>query len=195
MNICQELNFQCEGYVLHYGQIVQNCSLRQVWDELKASCDFSKARERVDHYNLQNRWRKRGIAMIPTKFGISFTTKFMNQVTKKLQNTLLSAFLDHYLALINSFGVLSSSKIVQGHLSLSTKFFLINFGCLGWPCWWNNYLVTIINIFCEFVHTKQVHYPLSISILEFNILLHTTFLFLLSQIIYCIGWCSRTSVL
>lgn len=26
-----------------------------------------------------NRWRKRGIAVIPTKFGINFTAKFMNQ--------------------------------------------------------------------------------------------------------------------
>ncbi|XP_073104161.1 xanthine dehydrogenase isoform X2 [Elaeis guineensis] len=81
----RELNFQSEGYVLHYGQLLENCTLRQVWDELKASCDFSKARERVDHYNLQNRWRKRGIAMIPTKFGISFTTKFMNQAGALVQ--------------------------------------------------------------------------------------------------------------
>lgn len=81
----REHNFQSEGYVLHYGQVVQNCTLRQVWDELKASCDFFKARERVDHYNLQNRWRKRGVAMIPTKFGISFTTKFMNQAGALVQ--------------------------------------------------------------------------------------------------------------
>jgi len=34
----------------------------------------------VDAYNSGNRWRKRGIAITPTKFGISFTTKFLNQV-------------------------------------------------------------------------------------------------------------------
>lgn len=26
-----------------------------------------------------HRWRKRGLAAVPTKFGISFTTKFLNQ--------------------------------------------------------------------------------------------------------------------
>lgn len=26
-----------------------------------------------------HRWRKRGLAVVPTKFGISFTTKFLNQ--------------------------------------------------------------------------------------------------------------------
>lgn len=30
----------------------------------------------------QNRWKKRGIAIIPTKFGISFTVPFLNQVGK-----------------------------------------------------------------------------------------------------------------
>jgi xanthine dehydrogenase/oxidase len=33
----------------------------------------------IKEFNRQNRWRKRGMAMIPTKFGISFTAKFMNQ--------------------------------------------------------------------------------------------------------------------
>ena len=33
----------------------------------------------MDDFNKANRWRKRGLAVIPTKFGISFTTKFLNQ--------------------------------------------------------------------------------------------------------------------
>lgn len=67
--------------MLHYGQLLQNCTIRSVWDELKASCDFVEARKAVSGFNNNNRWRKRGIAMVPTKFGISFTTKFMNQVS------------------------------------------------------------------------------------------------------------------
>ena len=31
-------------------------------------------------FNEKSRFRKRGIAVTPTKFGISFTTKFLNQV-------------------------------------------------------------------------------------------------------------------
>lgn len=30
-------------------------------------------------YQQANRWRKRGLSLVPTKFGISFTAKFMNQ--------------------------------------------------------------------------------------------------------------------
>ncbi|XP_027342141.1 xanthine dehydrogenase 1-like isoform X3 [Abrus precatorius] len=75
----REINFQGEGSVLHYGQSLQYCTLAPLWNELKLSCDFAKAREEVDQFNGHNRWRKRGIAMVPTKFGISFTTKLMNQ--------------------------------------------------------------------------------------------------------------------
>lgn len=76
----QEINFQGEGSILHYGQQLEHCTLAPLWNELKLSCEFSKARDEVRQYNTRNRWRKRGVAMIPTKFGISFTLKLMNQV-------------------------------------------------------------------------------------------------------------------
>ncbi|XP_070675278.1 xanthine dehydrogenase 1-like isoform X2 [Malus domestica] len=75
----KEINFQGEGSILHYGQQLKHCTLGPVWNQLKLSCDFSKARYEVDQFNIQNRWRKRGIAMVPTKFGIAFTLKLMNQ--------------------------------------------------------------------------------------------------------------------
>ncbi|ONK76222.1 uncharacterized protein A4U43_C03F25280 [Asparagus officinalis] len=81
----REINFHHEGHILHYGQKIKNCTLSQVWGELRSSCDFPKCRETVDHFNHQNRWRKRGVAMIPTKFGISFTTKHMNQAGALVQ--------------------------------------------------------------------------------------------------------------
>lgn len=80
----QELNFQNEGCMLHYGQVLQSCTVSQLWDQLKQSCSFERARENVNMFNLHNRWRKRGVAMVPTKFGISFTTKFLNQVMDSL---------------------------------------------------------------------------------------------------------------
>lgn len=81
----KELNFHKEGYVTHYGQQLMNCTLSQVWDELKASCDFPKALAAVNEFNARNRWRKRGVAMIPNKFGISFTAKFLNQAGALVQ--------------------------------------------------------------------------------------------------------------
>ena len=38
----------------------------------------------------ENRWKKRGIAIIPTKFGISFTALFLNQVRTRTARVLIS---------------------------------------------------------------------------------------------------------
>ncbi|KAK3150156.1 hypothetical protein QOZ80_3AG0229370 [Eleusine coracana subsp. coracana] len=81
----KELNFHNDGAVLHYGQLLQNCRINSVWNELKASCNFVEARKAINTFNANNRWRKRGIAMVPTKFGISFTAKFMNQAGALVQ--------------------------------------------------------------------------------------------------------------
>ncbi|XVE78883.1 hypothetical protein DITRI_Ditri14bG0013900 [Diplodiscus trichospermus] len=75
----REINFQGEGSIMHYGQQLEHCTLAQVWNELKLACNFLKVQEEINEFNLHNRWKKRGVAMIPTKFGISFTAKFMNQ--------------------------------------------------------------------------------------------------------------------
>ncbi|KAM0000115.1 putative xanthine dehydrogenase [Helianthus debilis subsp. tardiflorus] len=81
----REINFNSEGSILHYGQKLQDCTLQRLWDELKKSCNFMKVRSEVEDFNRNNRWKKRGVAMIPTKFGISFTTKFMNQAGALVQ--------------------------------------------------------------------------------------------------------------
>ncbi|XP_059665245.1 xanthine dehydrogenase 1-like isoform X2 [Cornus florida] len=81
----REINFLGEGTILHYGQEIQHCTLQRLWNELKSSCDFLKTQKEVKNFNLQNRWKKRGVAMVPTKFGISFTTKFMNQAGALVQ--------------------------------------------------------------------------------------------------------------
>ena len=78
---------------MHYGQKIEHSTLDRIWNELKTSCDLYNARKEVDQFNSNNRWKKRGIALIPTKFGISFTTKFMNQVGVALDFNLVAAFL------------------------------------------------------------------------------------------------------
>jgi xanthine dehydrogenase/oxidase len=92
--VAQELNFHEEGYETHYGQIVEECRTQRVWEELKASCEFDKRCSDVEAFNAQHRWKKRGVAMVPTKFGISFTTKFLNQVLRLRKKAFiyLSAF-------------------------------------------------------------------------------------------------------
>ncbi|KAJ2729819.1 hypothetical protein H4R23_003426 [Coemansia sp. Cherry 401B] len=51
----------------------------RMWDQLHASADFAARRRACDEYNARTRFRKRGLAMLPTKFGISFGVKHLNQ--------------------------------------------------------------------------------------------------------------------
>lgn len=50
------------------------------WDLVYKRSNFDERLAIVKEYNSKSRYRKRGIALIPTKFGISFTAKFLNQV-------------------------------------------------------------------------------------------------------------------
>jgi xanthine dehydrogenase/oxidase len=57
----------------HIGQDLIFCNIREIWDSLYESCEFEKRTEAVEEFNRNNRWRKRGIAMMPQKYGIAFT--------------------------------------------------------------------------------------------------------------------------
>jgi xanthine dehydrogenase/oxidase len=52
-----------------------------MWQEAKRISDYDARFADVQEFNKNNRYIKRGIALIPTKFGISFTAKFLNQVS------------------------------------------------------------------------------------------------------------------
>jgi xanthine dehydrogenase/oxidase len=43
-------------------------------DQLSRSTEYEKRKLSIEKFNAQNRWRKRGICMIPSKFGLSFAT-------------------------------------------------------------------------------------------------------------------------
>ncbi|XP_071810476.1 xanthine dehydrogenase/oxidase-like isoform X1 [Asterias amurensis] len=75
----RELNFYKEGDRTHYGQELQSLCLERCWEQCINTSNFVNRRQEVDEYNRGNRWRKRGIAVIPTKFGISFNCKLYNQ--------------------------------------------------------------------------------------------------------------------
>lgn len=57
----------------HYGQDLIFCNIREIWESLEKSSDFVKRAEAVETFNRDNRWRKRGISMMPQKYGIAFT--------------------------------------------------------------------------------------------------------------------------
>ncbi len=65
--------------VTHYGQTVEHNRLHMIHDMLIASSELTARRRAVDAFNRAHEFRRRGLAMTPVKFGISFTTTFLNQ--------------------------------------------------------------------------------------------------------------------
>ena len=63
-----------------YGmQITDNIAPELILEALEASSDYRARRKAVAAFNAESRYLKRGIALMPIKFGISFTTTFLNQ--------------------------------------------------------------------------------------------------------------------
>jgi xanthine dehydrogenase large subunit len=57
----------------------------QIIADLEASSDYAARRATVDAFNAENRWLKKGIALTPVRFGISFTTTHLNQAGALIQ--------------------------------------------------------------------------------------------------------------
>ncbi len=53
--------------------------IQRVWQELKVSSAFEQRRAEITEWNFQHPHLKRGLAMTPVKFGISFTLTHLNQ--------------------------------------------------------------------------------------------------------------------
>jgi xanthine dehydrogenase large subunit len=78
--IVRRRNFYREGDTTHYGMPVKDAArIERIWDELTATSDFAARRAEIDRYNLAHPHHKRGLAITPVKFGISFTATWYNQ--------------------------------------------------------------------------------------------------------------------
>jgi xanthine dehydrogenase large subunit len=79
-HVVRERNFYREGDATHYGQPVKEpARIARIWSELGQSSSFEDRSAQIARFNAEHPYQKRGLAMTPVKFGISFTTAFFNQ--------------------------------------------------------------------------------------------------------------------
>jgi xanthine dehydrogenase large subunit len=62
-----------------YGQKVEDNIINEIVAKLEDDAKYQKRRKAVRNFNARNRVLKRGIALTPVKFGISFTATHLNQ--------------------------------------------------------------------------------------------------------------------
>ncbi|WP_366526641.1 xanthine dehydrogenase molybdopterin binding subunit [Aquabacterium sp.] len=68
-----------ENNVTPYGQTVEDNVLRSLIDELVASSDYRARRQSSEDFNASSPVLKKGLALTPLKFGISFNVVHLNQ--------------------------------------------------------------------------------------------------------------------
>ncbi|NLQ17027.1 xanthine dehydrogenase molybdopterin binding subunit [Marinomonas sp. M1K-6] len=71
--------YQGEKNTTPYGQKIEDDVLLTLIEELETSSDYRARREAINAFNKQNPFLKKGLALTPVKFGISFTSKHLNQ--------------------------------------------------------------------------------------------------------------------
>lgn len=75
--------------ITHYGQVIYNNLLPEILETLEKTSDYKKRLEEVKIFNETSKTHLKGISLSPVKFGISFTTKFLNQ-----GSALVNVYLD-----------------------------------------------------------------------------------------------------
>jgi len=65
--------------VTHYHQRVEDNLLEEMTAQLEESAEYATRRRDITSFNRSSPYLKRGLALTPVKFGISFTSSFLNQ--------------------------------------------------------------------------------------------------------------------
>ncbi len=65
--------------ITHYGQIVKNNCLEKLFHQAEIESNYYKRREEIKKFNKTNKQFIKGLSLSAVKFGISFTTRFLNQ--------------------------------------------------------------------------------------------------------------------
>lgn len=80
-SLIQKKNLLKEGDEFPFGQKAENCRAVKCFEEVEKRFDFQSQLNRVKEFNRSNKIFKKGIALMPVCFGISFTTTFLNQAS------------------------------------------------------------------------------------------------------------------
>lgn len=75
----REINMYKSGEKTHFNQELKDWYVPLMWNQIREESDWERRKKEVAAFNEKSKWKKRGMALIPTKFGISFTALFLNQ--------------------------------------------------------------------------------------------------------------------
>uniref|UniRef100_A0A8D0ART7 Aldehyde oxidase 1 n=1 Tax=Sander lucioperca TaxID=283035 RepID=A0A8D0ART7_SANLU len=74
----REINMYQGPSVTHYGLEFSPENLWRCWDQCKEKSDYAARRRAADRFNQDNCWKKRGLAIVPIKYGIAFAAALVH---------------------------------------------------------------------------------------------------------------------
>ena len=75
----REINMYKPHDITHFNQELKDWHVPLMYGQVLSETNYYNRRKAIDDFNSKHKWNKRGLAIIPTKFGISFTAIFLNQ--------------------------------------------------------------------------------------------------------------------
>ncbi|KAG8164117.1 hypothetical protein KVR01_006035 [Diaporthe batatas] len=75
----REINMYKTEEETHFNQKLTDWHVPLMYQQVQDEFQYAKRREEISKFNESHKWRKRGLAIVPTKFGISFTALWFNQ--------------------------------------------------------------------------------------------------------------------
>ncbi len=65
--------------ITHYGMKINDNVINEIFNKLEKKSNYKKRYLQIKKFNNKNKYKKKGIAITPLKFGVSFTTIHLNQ--------------------------------------------------------------------------------------------------------------------
>jgi xanthine dehydrogenase large subunit len=75
----REANVYKKGQLTHYGQEIDDNILPEIFTKLRHDSHYDRRRREIENFNAASDSVVKGLSLTPIKFGISFTTRFLNQ--------------------------------------------------------------------------------------------------------------------
>ncbi|CAN5619438.1 xanthine dehydrogenase molybdopterin binding subunit [soil metagenome] len=79
--VLQKKNLIKEGEEFHFGQVAEHARAELTWKKAEEKYDFEGIKKSIGEFNSANANIKKGFAIMPICFGISFTNTMMNQAS------------------------------------------------------------------------------------------------------------------
>ena len=73
-----EVNLYKDGDTTPYGQLLTDFTLRDCWNQAIEKSQYEERRIQVDEFNKKHKYLKRGLSVVPLKYGIGYETLFLN---------------------------------------------------------------------------------------------------------------------